>query len=134
MHYCHFTLMFARGNALMLGAGCIASPTTNRSGCLPTWNCEMVLRLNTQSVLGDSCFLYQSSSMSRCVVQSWMDSTTGKRISDFRPSSYVTIHHIKRVWHQVHAEQLEEFNGVVNLIFSTVDSNQDKEPLSRAHG
>ena len=62
------------------------------------------------------------------VVWSWMDSTTGKRISDFRPSSYVTIHHIKRVWHHVHAERLEEFNRVVNLIFSTVDSNKDKQP------
>ena len=68
------------------------------------------------------------------VVWSWMDSTTGKRICDSRPSFYVTIHHIKRVWHHVHAERLEEFNRVVNLIFSTVDSNQDKEPISRAHG
>lgn len=65
-------------------------------------------------------------------VRSWMDSTTGKRISDARQNSYVNIHHIKRAGHHVHAEQPEEFNRVVNHICSIVDANQDHEPLSRA--
>lgn len=64
-------------------------------------------------------------------VRSWMDSSTGKRISEARPSSYVDINYIKRAGHHVHAEQPEEFNRVVNDICSTVDSNQDLEPLSR---
>lgn len=64
-------------------------------------------------------------------VRSWMDSSTGKRISEARPSSYVDINYIKRAGHHVHAEQPEEFNRVLNHICSTVDSNQDLEPLSR---
>lgn len=64
-------------------------------------------------------------------VRSWMDSSTGKKVIEARPSSYVDVHYIKRAGHHVHAEQPEEFNRVVNHICAAVDSNQDLEPISR---
>lgn len=61
-------------------------------------------------------------------VRSWMDSSTGERISQARPHSYVDIHHVKRAGHHVHAEQPEEFNRVVNHICGLIDANKDTRP------
>ena len=49
-------------------------------------------------------------------VRSWMDSSSGERLRESRPNSYVDIHYIKRAGHHLHAEQPEEFNRVVNFI------------------
>ena len=61
--------------------------------------------------------------------RSWMDNSTGKRVRQARPESYVAVHLVKRAGHHVHAEQPDEFNRVVNHICSAVDANQDREPL-----
>lgn len=62
-------------------------------------------------------------------VRSWMDSSTGEKISEARPNSYVDVHYIKRAGHHVHAEQSEEFNKVVNYICAVVDDDKDSEAL-----
>ncbi len=58
-----------------------------------------------------------------------MDNTTGERIRENRPESYVNIHYVKRAGHHIHAEQPQEFNRVVNSICSVVDADGDFEPI-----
>lgn len=62
-------------------------------------------------------------------VRSWMDNSTGEKISQSRPQSYVNVIYVKRAGHHVHAEQPEEFNRVVNHICAVVDSSRDLNPL-----
>ena len=62
-------------------------------------------------------------------VRSWMDNSTGERIREGRPDSYVDVHYIRRAGHHLHVEQPEEFNRVINQVCSLVDRNADSKPI-----
>ena len=57
-----------------------------------------------------------------------MDSSTGERIRELRPQSYVQVHYVRRAGHHVHADQPEAFNSVVREVCYLVDRNEDTEP------
>ena len=67
--------------------------------------------------------------------KSWMhfttfkDDRTAEQITAARPSSsYVGIHYVNNAGHHVHAEQPDQFNGIVNGVFKLVDSGKDLNP------
>ena len=59
--------------------------------------------------------------------RSWMDSSTGERVKELRPNSYVQVHYVRRAGHHVHADQPEAFNSVVREVCCLVDRNEDIE-------
>ena len=61
--------------------------------------------------------------------RSWMDSSTGDKVREYRPNSYVDIKYVHRAGHHLHAENPEEFNEIVNKILLVVDENRDGAPL-----
>ena len=60
--------------------------------------------------------------------RSWMDNSTGEKIRELRPHSYLCIHYVRRAGHHVHADQPEAFNSVVKEVCFLVDQNEDIEP------
>ena len=60
--------------------------------------------------------------------RSWMDSSTGERVQELRPRSYVQVHYVRRAGHHVHADQPEAFNSVVREVYCLVDQNEDTQP------
>jgi pimeloyl-ACP methyl ester carboxylesterase len=60
--------------------------------------------------------------------RSWMDSSTGERVQELRPHSYVQVHYVRRAGHHVHADQPEAFNSVVREVCCLVDRNEDTQP------
>ena len=63
--------------------------------------------------------------------RSWMDSTSGDKVLECRPSSYVNIYHVQRAGHHVHAHRPHVFNALVNDICSKVEARLDIEPVAR---
>lgn len=63
-------------------------------------------------------------------MRSWMDCKSGEKVQELRPNSHVTIRHIRRAGHHIHAEQPEIFNKVINGVCSLVDSNRDRDPVA----
>lgn len=59
--------------------------------------------------------------------RSWVDSSTGERVKELRPLSYVQVHYVRRAGHHVHADQPEAFNSVVKEVCCLVDRNEDTE-------
>ena len=59
--------------------------------------------------------------------RSWMDSSTGERVKQLRPHSYVCVHYVRRAGHHVHADQPDAFNAVVREVCFLVDRNEDIE-------
>ena len=59
--------------------------------------------------------------------RSWMDSSTGERVREVRPHSYVRVHYVRRAGHHIHADQPEAFNSVVREVCCLVDRNEDIE-------
>ena len=59
--------------------------------------------------------------------RSWMDSSTGERVKELRPHSYVCVHYVRRAGHHVHADQPDAFNAVVREVCFLVDRNEDIE-------
>ena len=57
--------------------------------------------------------------------RSWMDPSSGEKVRELRPQSYVRIYRIARAGHHVHADRPEEFNQVVNNVLKIVDRNKD---------
>ena len=57
-----------------------------------------------------------------------MDNSSGDKVKEGRPSSFVEVHYIKKAGHHLHVEQPEEFNGVINRACSMVDRNEDIAP------
>ncbi|MBN3290566.1 ABHD4 protein, partial [Polypterus senegalus] len=53
--------------------------------------------------------------------QSWVDGSTGDRVRDLRPGSYVNSVTIKYASHHVYADAPEEFNQIVEEICDSVD-------------
>ncbi len=60
--------------------------------------------------------------------RSWLDNSTGARVKEERPSSFVEAHYIKKAGHHLHVEQPEEFNHIVNRTCLLVDRNEDAPP------
>ena len=58
-------------------------------------------------------------------MRSWMDTTTGEKVCECRPNSYVDVHYVPRATHHVHADQPEAFNDIVNKACSLADNNLD---------
>ena len=57
--------------------------------------------------------------------RSWMDPSSGEKVRELRPQSYVRVYRIARAGHHVHADKPEEFNQAVNNILKIVDRNKD---------
>ena len=57
--------------------------------------------------------------------RSWMDPSSGEKVRELRPLSYVRIYRIARAGHHVHADRPEEFNQTVNNVLKIVDRNKD---------
>ena len=60
--------------------------------------------------------------------RSWMDNSTGEKVKELRPHSYVQVHYVRRAGHHVHADQPEAFNSVVKEVCCLVDQNEDVGP------
>ncbi len=58
-------------------------------------------------------------------VRSWMDNSSGEKVAECRPTSYVKVHYVQRAGHHVHADQPEAFNNLVNGACDIVDSEED---------
>lgn len=54
-----------------------------------------------------------------------MDPSSGEKVRELRPHSYVRIYRIARAGHHVHADKPEEFNQAVNNVLKIVDKNKD---------
>ena len=65
-------------------------------------------------------------------VRSWLDSSTGEKVRELRPQSYVHVHYVRRAGHHVHADQPEAFNSVVQEVCCLVDRNEDIEHSPQA--
>ncbi len=57
--------------------------------------------------------------------RSWMDPSSGEKVRELRPQSYVRVYRIVRAGHHVHADKPEEFNQAVNNVLKIVDRNKD---------
>lgn len=57
--------------------------------------------------------------------RSWMDPSSGEKVRELRPLSYVRVYRIARAGHHVHADRPEEFNQAVNNVLKIVDRNKD---------
>ena len=64
--------------------------------------------------------------------RSWMDGTTGERVAELRPDSYVAVHKVQRAGHHVHAHQPDQFNAIVRDLCARVDANGDRPPGGHA--
>ena len=51
--------------------------------------------------------------------------TSGEKVRELRPLSYVRVYRIARAGHHVHADKSEDFNRMVNKIFKIVDREKD---------
>eukprot|EP00731_Ephydatia_muelleri_P025949 Em0018g49a len=65
-------------------------------------------------------------------LRSWMDSSAGQKVNDLRPFSYVSLYHVRRAGHHVHADQPEEFNDILKEVYSVVDSDQDRTSVDQS--
>ena len=66
--------------------------------------------------------------------RSWMDPSSGEKVRELRPQSYVRVYRIARAGHHVHADRPEEFNQAVNNILKIVDRNKDIVNVERSSG
>uniref|UniRef100_A0A914Y1T4 1-acylglycerol-3-phosphate O-acyltransferase ABHD5 n=1 Tax=Panagrolaimus superbus TaxID=310955 RepID=A0A914Y1T4_9BILA len=57
--------------------------------------------------------------------RSWISSSSGYKVKEERPQSYVDVNIISNAGHHVYADNQEEFNRVMSKICKTVESNQD---------
>ena len=57
--------------------------------------------------------------------RSWMDPSTGEKVRELRPNSYVRVYRIARTGHHAHAEKFEEFNQITNRVLNIVDRQRD---------
>lgn len=57
--------------------------------------------------------------------RSWMDPSTGEKVRELRPHSYVRVYRIARAGHHIHADQPEEFNQTINRVLKIVDRSKD---------
>ena len=64
--------------------------------------------------------------------RSWMDPSSGEKVRELRPQSYVRVYRIARAGHHVHADRPEEFNQVVNNVLKIVDRNKDIMNVERS--
>ena len=65
-------------------------------------------------------------------LRSWMDSSAGQKVQVLRPFSYVSLYHVRRAGHHVHADQPEEFNAILKEVYSVVDSEQDRTSVDQS--
>uniref|UniRef100_A0A914Q397 Uncharacterized protein n=1 Tax=Panagrolaimus davidi TaxID=227884 RepID=A0A914Q397_9BILA len=57
--------------------------------------------------------------------RSWVSSSSGYKVQEERPQSYVDVNIISNAGHHVYADNQEEFNSVIRNICKTVEINQD---------
>ena len=67
-------------------------------------------------------------------MRSWMDSTAGQKVAELRPHSYVSLCHVQRAGHHVHADQPEKFNDLIRDVYSVVDDGLDNAPVDTRAG
>lgn len=48
--------------------------------------------------------------------RSWFDNSTGEKIFQARPDSYVDVHFVKGAGHHIHAEMPSVFNEIVDSV------------------
>uniref|UniRef100_A0AC34FTT7 Abhydrolase domain-containing protein 4 n=1 Tax=Panagrolaimus sp. ES5 TaxID=591445 RepID=A0AC34FTT7_9BILA len=57
--------------------------------------------------------------------RSWVSSSSGYKVKEQRPQSYVDVNIISNSGHHVYADNQEEFNSVMRKICKNVENNQD---------